>query len=127
MRFVSQSNPPQPLVSLLGALLLWGSVAFTAPSVIQAQSIQYDQTYGSGTYNQNEFGGTTQPASTDPIPTSESTPSSTPSPTSTPTPAAGGLFPGTGAGLGLWAAIGALVLGVGLGLYGFSRRQSRRA
>jgi len=43
----------------------------------------------------------------------------------TPTPAAGGMFPGTGAGLGQWAAMGTLFLAIGLGLYGYAQRRDR--
>lgn len=98
-------------IHLVALLLTFGIVLASATSV-QAQSTA-DQTYNCGAYGQGEFG------SNDCLAASESTPT----PSATPTPS--GLFPDTGGQLGLWAAIGALILAIGLGFYGFSYRAKR--
>lgn len=100
-------------------------LAATGPAM--AQSVDYDQTYGGGSYGQADFGGTTAAETTSPTPTL----SPSPTPSASPSPADGpdttGDMPSTGASVGLWAAAGALSLSLGLGLYGYSRGRARRA
>ncbi len=117
MSFVLITLPTNRLAVLAGALVLSFGLAVASPSLIQAQS-SVDQTYNCGAYGAGEFGSNECLATTEISPT--------PSSTASPTPSSSGLFPDTGAKLGLWAAIGAILLAIGLGIYGLNRRQQRR-
>jgi LPXTG-motif cell wall-anchored protein len=104
--------------TLLCVLALSLGIGLSSPLPAQAQTAD-DETYNCGTYGGGSFG------STDCVTAGETTPSVTPTLAPTSTPTSDGLFPDTGAGLGLWAAIGALLLAMGLGLYGYFHRRQR--
>jgi LPXTG-motif cell wall-anchored protein len=93
-------------------------IGLASPIIASAQTDPnqaYDcGTYGGGNYGQNDC-----------VTTTETTPTPNISTTQSPTPNAGGSSPDTGASLTWWAAIGALLVAVGLGLYGYNRRQRR--
>lgn len=104
------------LAVLLGALVLSFGLALASASSIQAQS-SADQTYNCGAYGAGEFGSNECLAATEINPT--------PLSTDAPSPTSSGLFPDTGAKLGLWAAIGAILLAIGLARYGIIQRKKR--
>lgn len=116
MTFALSNLSTKRLTVLMGALLLSFGLALTSATSVQAQPT-VDQSYNGGAYGAGEFG------SNDCLAASETTPTPTTTPTGTPTP--NGLFPDTGGQLGLWAAIGALILAIGLGLYGYTHRAKR--
>lgn len=95
------------------------AIGLVSPLIARAQTDPnqaYDcGTYGAGNYGQNDC-----------VAATESTPTPNISPTPTLTPSAGGSSPDTGASLTWWATIGALLVAVGLGLYGYKRRQRRQ-
>ncbi len=110
----SPYNFSRPLATLVCVFVVTVGVGIGAPTATYAQTPD-DQTYSCGAYGAGDYGG------------SECVTAAETTPTPTPTPASSGLFPDTGGSLGVWAAIGALLLAVGLGFYGYSRRRASRA
>lgn len=97
-------------VSLFALAVLAGGSLAAAPS-INAQT-EPNQSYSCGAYGAGSFGGNDCVA-TEVAPTVAVT-----SP-----PEADGSMPDTGAILRRWAAVGALLVSIGLALYGSSRRR----
>lgn len=98
-------------VAVVGLLIIFS--VFAAP-VTLAQT-ETNQSYDCGSYGASDYGQNECVVALDA------------SPTPSPSTDANGLFPGTGAGLGLWAALGALVLSLGVSLYGYHHRRAQRA
>lgn len=112
---LSVSSPRLPI--LVGGLLLGLSLSVSLGRPTLAQTTP--QTYNCGTYGAGDFSGQTCAA------TVSASPAPTPIP-ATPTPTAPGStnpLPGTGASLGWLAAIGALLVALGLAGYGLARRR----